>query len=226
MAEDPIRLAVAAAQAGNKDEARKLASRVLRTDPDNIRAWIVMAQVVRERDKAIDCLENVLRLEPDHPWARLHLDRLTNPGRAAPSHSAATAVHPAAPASSAPRDLSSMDDLFAPPDDPYRDLNDSTVNELSLDDLGIGEVIRPASMTETASDLDPFAASPQWAGVSTESSGQYTYDQVRGEIEREGAPRKRPSRRVPCLLLAVVFLIFLVLTFAGGAFFLRDYLPF
>lgn len=226
MADNSIRLAVAEAKAGNKTEARKIASRILRTDPDNIRAWIVMAQVVNDRDKAIDCLKNVLRLDPEHPWARLHLNRLTGAGSPPPpSSSAATAVHPAAPAPSAPRDLSSLDDLFAQPSTSYRDDTDTTVEELSLDDLDFGEVIRPAGLDNTASDLDPFAASPQWTQPGTDSGGQYTYDQVRGELEREvAAPKKR--RRVPCLLLIVVFLLFLVLTFAAGAFFLRDYLPF
>ena len=77
MAESRIDQAIELAKQGNKTEARKIMTSVIRQERDNPGAWVVLAQVVETRAQAIDCLNQVLRLEPDHPWAKLHLARLT-----------------------------------------------------------------------------------------------------------------------------------------------------
>ena len=77
MAESKIDQAIELAKQGNKTEARKIMTSVIRHERDNPAAWVVLAQVVDTREQAIDCLNQILRLEPDHPWAKLHLARLT-----------------------------------------------------------------------------------------------------------------------------------------------------
>jgi len=76
MSDNPVRQAVELAKAGQKDEARKLVASVLQQDGNNPDAWIVMAQLVDEPQKAIDCWRQVVRLRPGDEKAKQQIERL------------------------------------------------------------------------------------------------------------------------------------------------------
>jgi hypothetical protein len=215
MSDDLVQRAVAQAKAGNRDEARKLATQAIRSNADNVAAWVVMAQVVKDRKQAIDCLENVLRLEPGHPWATIHLGRLKEPSKA--------------PAKSAP----------PPEPDPdasgvmsMKDLRQraSSTADIDLSDLGSFVQAPPPTAAKGGfgMSLDPLAGTEDWNRPLSEN-GEYRYDEVRDEFDslRTAGPAKpaRAKRRTPWLLFVVVFLLGLVAAFLVWAY-MRDMLPF
>lgn len=74
---------IAAAKAGDKDQAREILQNVLEKDPKNETAWWWLASVL-DKDDAIICLRNVLKLNPGNEKAQAALTRL-QAGKVAPS---------------------------------------------------------------------------------------------------------------------------------------------
>lgn len=66
--------AVELAQAGQRDEARRLLWQYLQTDPDNIVAWLWLASVAADQPEYVRALNEVLRIDPNHARARQLLD--------------------------------------------------------------------------------------------------------------------------------------------------------
>lgn len=62
--------AMAAIDAKNQEEARNLLMTVVRADPKHEEAWLMLAWVVDDMDKALDCLDRVLTLNPNNPTAK------------------------------------------------------------------------------------------------------------------------------------------------------------
>lgn len=63
-------LAQEALRAGRAPEARQLLIEVVRTHPNHEEAWLALASVVEDMDKAVDCLDRVLALNPNNTVAR------------------------------------------------------------------------------------------------------------------------------------------------------------
>jgi len=61
--------ALAAIQVGRRDAARKMLVEVVRANPRHEQAWLALASVVDDRDKAADCLKRVLALNPKNATA-------------------------------------------------------------------------------------------------------------------------------------------------------------
>ena len=61
---------IAAARAGEKGEARRILSEVLRGDSRNEKAWLWLSAVVESPRESLICLRNALRLNPHNPHAR------------------------------------------------------------------------------------------------------------------------------------------------------------
>ena len=68
---------IAAARAGDQEEAQKLLRRVTELEPDNADAWIWRASVVDNSADKKSFLEEALRLEPENLEAKLALKRIT-----------------------------------------------------------------------------------------------------------------------------------------------------
>ncbi len=66
--------AVELAQAGQRDEARRLLWEYLQTNPDQVVAWLWLAAVAADQPEYVRALNEVLRIEPGHPRARQLLD--------------------------------------------------------------------------------------------------------------------------------------------------------
>lgn len=80
---DLIHQARQALQSNNRPTARRLLTQALRENPRSVEAWLLMANVVEQKEHQLDCLMRVLALQPHHQIAQEKLARLT--ATAAPS---------------------------------------------------------------------------------------------------------------------------------------------
>src|SRR5689334_18526232 len=71
-----IRQAITLSKNGDRTGARRLISGVLKDDPRNADAWVVMAQIVEDRSEAIACVKKALSFRPDDEHARRYLEYL------------------------------------------------------------------------------------------------------------------------------------------------------
>ena len=76
--EDLMRLGVASAKAGNRDNARVIFQQVLSSDKRNIGAWLWMAALAEDSIDKRRYLETVLKLSPDNATAKKQLSMLDN----------------------------------------------------------------------------------------------------------------------------------------------------
>jgi hypothetical protein len=67
---------IAAVKAGNKPLAQKLLEDALRQDTDNLQAWLWLSGVLDSIEEKIECLENVVRLDPTNQAATRGLKSL------------------------------------------------------------------------------------------------------------------------------------------------------
>lgn len=77
MMEDKMRLAMAAARAGQKKEAQFLLTEVLKDNPRETNAWFLLSHLVDSEEKQITYLEKVIALDPGHQKATDRLAELT-----------------------------------------------------------------------------------------------------------------------------------------------------
>ncbi len=68
--ENQLREGIAAAKAGERERARDLLMRVVEQDEDRPQAWLWLSGVVDDLEDREICLENVLALDPQNPYAR------------------------------------------------------------------------------------------------------------------------------------------------------------
>lgn len=76
MPDPALQEAIALAKQGQRKEAQALVSRLIKSDPNNADAWIVMAQIVDDNAKAVQCWEQVLRIRPGDQRAQQFLAKL------------------------------------------------------------------------------------------------------------------------------------------------------
>ncbi|MFN8459105.1 MAG: tetratricopeptide repeat protein [Anaerolineae bacterium] len=96
-----LREGIAAARAGQKEQAQQLLLRVTDLDETNLLAWLWLSGVVKTRAEQEICLENVLDLDPNHKVAQQALARLRQqpptpppePPASSPPHSHSTTGH-------------------------------------------------------------------------------------------------------------------------------------
>ena len=67
---------IAAARAGDQDEAQRLLRQATQLEPDNVQAWIWRASVVENSADKKSFLEEALKLDPDNMEAKLALKRV------------------------------------------------------------------------------------------------------------------------------------------------------
>lgn len=70
MSEDMLQEAVEAMKGGDRRRASRLLGQVVAGDPGNLAAWWYLAAVLEDAEQRIKCLQQVLRLRPDHAEAR------------------------------------------------------------------------------------------------------------------------------------------------------------
>jgi ABC-type dipeptide/oligopeptide/nickel transport system permease subunit len=98
-----------AIQSGDKALARIILKKLILENPRNEQAWLLMAQAVEKRDQSIDCLEQVLKINPNNPEAKsalsvLKRDRQRASSAPTTSVQIATTLGPDTPTKAAPKD--------------------------------------------------------------------------------------------------------------------------
>lgn len=73
---DKIQEAVEKIKSGKKDEGRRILVQILRSDPKNEWAWLWLAVAVEDPDKREECLERVLRINPNNQQAAKMMDKI------------------------------------------------------------------------------------------------------------------------------------------------------
>jgi immune inhibitor A len=81
--DNPLHRAVELAKAGRKDEAMPIVAALIRQNPNDAQAWLVMAQLVDDPQQAADCMRHVVELRPDDPKMQNLLARLEARAQAA-----------------------------------------------------------------------------------------------------------------------------------------------
>jgi hypothetical protein len=74
--EDPIRKVADLIRMGRREEARPILARFLQSNPDSANAWMLMSMCISDRQRQVDCLRQVLRIQPDHSLAQSRLTKL------------------------------------------------------------------------------------------------------------------------------------------------------
>ncbi len=84
-------------QRGNRTLAEKYLAEVLRTYPNDESAWILLAKVVVEKERKIECYERALKLNPNNTEVSLSLARLKYPNKTLPKSKVINETHWNAP---------------------------------------------------------------------------------------------------------------------------------
>ena len=80
-----LKRGIAAAKAGRKEEARQALLQVVEMDERNEQAWLWLSGVIDSAEDRRVCLDNVLTINPDNPYAQQGLRHLDRQAAAAPS---------------------------------------------------------------------------------------------------------------------------------------------
>jgi tetratricopeptide (TPR) repeat protein len=67
-----------AVRAGEREKARDLFMQAVRDEPENVDAWVWLAEVLDDPQQRIECYQRVLALEPNHLHARKQVAALQN----------------------------------------------------------------------------------------------------------------------------------------------------
>lgn len=71
-------------QRGNRELAQKYLAELLTKYPNEESAWMLMARMVAEKERKIECYERVLKINSNNPEAKLGLVRLKSPDKTLP----------------------------------------------------------------------------------------------------------------------------------------------
>lgn len=68
--------AIAAIKAGDKVTGQRLLTEIIKAEPDNENAWLWLSSAVDSNEQRRYCLQQVLKINPDHKLARRGLTAL------------------------------------------------------------------------------------------------------------------------------------------------------
>src|SRR5574342_40530 len=101
---ETIRQVTTLIRTGRIEDARPLLARLLQRNPQSEEGWLLLSMTVKDRQKQIDCLNQVLRINPDHQLAKSRIAKLSRPptegpttGTVTPPLTTAAATPPPAP---------------------------------------------------------------------------------------------------------------------------------
>jgi hypothetical protein len=79
-----LKLADTNFQRGNRDLAKKYLSELIAEYPNEESAWMLLARVVEEKERKIECYERVIKINPNNTEAKIALIRVQSPGQTIP----------------------------------------------------------------------------------------------------------------------------------------------
>ncbi|MBI3161123.1 MAG: hypothetical protein HYZ23_01370 [Chloroflexi bacterium] len=71
-------------QRGNRELAKKYLSELIAAHPNEEAAWMLLARVVEEKERKIECYERVIKINPNNAEAKIALIRVQSPGQTIP----------------------------------------------------------------------------------------------------------------------------------------------
>jgi hypothetical protein len=80
-------------QRGNRELAGKYLAELLKSYPNEEAAWILLAKVVEEKERKIECYEHALKLNPNSTEIKLALARLKYPNKTLPRSEVINETH-------------------------------------------------------------------------------------------------------------------------------------
>ncbi|MCX7607726.1 MAG: redoxin domain-containing protein [Anaerolineales bacterium] len=193
---------------GKKREAQLLLAAYLKRHPTHAEAWWVMSQAVESEQQERDCLERVLRLNPEHLQARRRLEALN-------ARSASTTKLPfSAPA---------VQPFVVPLDEDTLEQASQRAEELLAEQgLSTAEPTPPSwaafwkgEEQAQQSEQPPERGSPSYPSWEESSSGKEPVASLPGRAPVQAPPPRRRSGFLVWALLGSIFCLFLI----GGALF-------
>lgn len=194
-----------ALRAGDPATARSLLSAAVKQDPNDSTAWLWLSGAVEGDEERIQCLEQVLRLEPDNAAAARGLAKtlqkraIAATAAAAPATPVATATPVAAPVAApsalpveTTAELVQLDSTPAAPAE--------AAVELPAAEATAGQLVQPTAAPETpapsVSETTAAEAAASEAAAEAVSSARASGRRKRSKAIKEGAQlifRTRPS---------------------------------
>ncbi len=80
-------------QRGNRELARKYLVELLNAHPNEESAWILLAKVVEEKERKVECYEHALKINPTNTEIKLALARLKYPDKTLPKSAVINETH-------------------------------------------------------------------------------------------------------------------------------------
>ena len=74
-----LSLAIQYKQQGKKSAARDVLRKILSADKYNEQAWLLFSEVAEKPEHEIQCLKNVLKINPDNTQAKLRFQEICHP---------------------------------------------------------------------------------------------------------------------------------------------------
>lgn len=84
MATNPLQHAAQLLKAGEKGQASQVLRSLLREEPNNVDAWVLLSYTLDDREKAIKVMERAIGIDPSHERAQKRLQKLQSSVSAAP----------------------------------------------------------------------------------------------------------------------------------------------
>jgi len=85
MLPDELRQAANLIRTGKSTDARPILARYVQLHPESEQGWLLLSMVLRERSQQIDCLERVLKINPENSLARERLSQFQSARPAGPA---------------------------------------------------------------------------------------------------------------------------------------------
>ncbi|MGD2162963.1 MAG: hypothetical protein PVG04_07700, partial [Anaerolineales bacterium] len=203
---DPKKLlssGIRAAREGNHKSARDLIARAVKADPELLQGWWALAHLLEEEKQQIYCLNQVLRIDPQHQKAAAELNALLRKEESEPrrSESASVVQRPkTSPAREVPVSPASepeiKEEIRAPEEQPRssKGVWIAVIATISLILVGValtflviaGVIRNPFSRTQTdLSAVVPPTMPPVWTTTPTATPPSMTET---AQVAQQGSP--------------------------------------
>jgi hypothetical protein len=233
---DILERAIAAAQSGDRNLAARLAAEVLKSDPRNAQAWLLMSGLRDSLDEQIECAKRALAIEPDNKQARLRLAQV-QAAQEAKQRILAESSHEAA----APSTASSAKESSQPSSStlPLKHVGPFVMEQAPADtDISAAEDIIDIKVAEAAPASQPAAEKPLVAAPEQIAEAAHVTPTVEKVAEKsipaaEEAVKAKRKVNIPLVsgiaLLGVTLLCllgyWLITAYQNGAFTPYEYAP-
>jgi hypothetical protein len=242
---EPLERATQLVKTGHLTEAKNTLLQYLRQNPTSEQAWLLMSYTVSDVAQQKDCLERVLKINPENAMARSKLGILTGaaspsaptpaspptPTRTPPAMASVSPareeppspIEPPKPSYSAPSsEPSSLLSKLTAPSEPILPLEDSDGNTIfSMSPApDKGRLSRLRTRTQSENAPEPISGSQLFS--SNESTPEEpkptpSYPVMHTPVEQDFSPERKPIPLLGILAALVVIILVVVFFLSGGS---------